>query len=119
MGEQRITAERIVVAVGYRPIVPAIPGLETVPFYTSDTIMRIEEIPASLVVIGGGYIAAELGHVFDAFGSDVTIVQRGPRLLTGEVEQVSARFTELASRRHRVLVDTGVVFVETRDSGWR
>ena len=117
MGEQRITAERIVVAVGSRPIVPAIPGLETVPFYTSDTIMRIEEIPASLVVIGGGYIVAELGHVFDAFGSDVTIVQRGPRLLTGEDEQVSARFTELASRRHRVLVDTGVVSVEARDSG--
>jgi len=45
VGEQRITAERIVVAVGSRPIVPAIPGLETVPFYTSDTIMRIEEIP--------------------------------------------------------------------------
>lgn len=117
VGEQRITAERIVVAVGSRPIVPAIPGLETVPFYTSDTIMRIEEIPASLVVIGGGYIVAELGHVFDAFGSDVTIVQRGPRLLTGEVEQVSARFTELASRRHRVLVDTSVVSIEARGSG--
>lgn len=112
VGDERLTADTFVVAVGSRPVVPDIPGLDTVPFHTSDTIMRIDEVPASTVVIGGGFIAAEFGHVLGAFGSDITIVQRGPRLLMEEDEQVSARFTELASRRHRVLLDAVVTSVE-------
>ncbi len=116
-GGQRLTANRIVVAVGARPVIPEIPGLDTVPFHTTDTIMRIEEIPATLLIIGGGFVAAELGHVFDAFGSDVTIVQRGPRLLTGEDEEVSARFTELAQQRLRVLVDTHIISVKAGGAG--
>ncbi|MFE2581513.1 mycothione reductase [Streptomyces sp. NPDC059378] len=113
---ERITAETFIVAVGARPVVPDIPGLDTVPYHTSDTIMRIDDSPASMAVIGGGFIAAEFSHVFGAFGTDVTIVQRGPRLLMAEDEQVSARFTELASRRHRVLLDAVVTAVE-EDAG--
>ncbi|MET8285307.1 mycothione reductase [Streptomyces sp. NPDC051643] len=116
-GAERITADTFVVAVGSRPVVPDIPGLDTVRYHTSDTIMRIDEVPASMVVIGGGFIAAEFGHVFGAFGSDITIVQRGPRLLMAEDEQVSARFTDLASRRHRVLLDAAVTSVEGREDG--
>ncbi|MGH3830154.1 MAG: mycothione reductase [Pseudonocardiaceae bacterium] len=111
---ERLTAQRIVVAVGARPIVPPIPGLDTVAFHTSDTIMRVDAVPASLIVIGGGVIAAELGHVFGAFGAEVTIVQRGPRLLMAEDEQVSARFTELAQGRFRVLLNTTVTAVAAR-----
>ncbi|MET9588748.1 mycothione reductase [Streptomyces sp. NPDC006539] len=117
VGDEQITADTFVVAVGCRPAVPDIPGLETVPFHTSDTIMRIDEAPISLAVIGGGFIAAEFGHVFDAFGADVTIVQRGPRLLMTEDEQVSARFTELAARRHRVILDAAVTSVKRRGDG--
>lgn len=117
VGSQLLSSDRFVVAVGSRPVVLAIPGLESVPFHTSDTIMRIDEVPESLVIIGGGYIAAELGHVFGAMGARVTIVQRGPRLLMREDEQVSARFTELNSRRHRVLLDTDVASVEARGAG--
>ncbi len=117
VGGDQLTAEQIVVAVGARPVVPAIPGLDTVAFHTSDTIMRVDEVPASLIVIGGGFIAAELGHVFGAFGAAVTLVQRGPRLLMAEDEQVSARFTELAQRRFRVLLDTAVTAVAPRDRG--
>lgn len=117
VGAERLTADRIVVAVGSRPVVPDIPGLDKVAFHTTDTIMRIQELPASLLVIGGGTIAAEMGHVFAAFGSDVTVVQRGPRLLTGEDEEISARFTDLARRRWRVLVDAQVASMETRGGG--
>lgn len=117
VGGEQLTAEQIVVAVGARPIVPPIPGLDTVAFHTSDTIMRVDEVPASLLVIGGGFIAAELGHVFGAFGAEVTIVARGPRLLMAEDEQVSARFTELAKRRFRVLLDTTVTAVCPRSGG--
>ncbi|MGH3840591.1 MAG: mycothione reductase [Pseudonocardiaceae bacterium] len=114
---ERLTAPQIVVAVGARPVVPPIPGLDTVAFHTSDTIMRVAEVPASLIVIGGGFIAAELGHVFGALGAEVTIVARGPRLLMAEDEQVSARFTELAQRRFRVLLDTTVTAVAARAGG--
>jgi mycothione reductase len=112
VGEERISADTFLVAVGSRPVVPDIPGLDDVPFHTSDTIMRIDAVPESLLIIGGGFIAAELGHVFGAFGSEVTIVQRGPRLLMAEDEQVSARFTELATLRHRLLLDSEVVSVQ-------
>ncbi|MFD9006876.1 mycothione reductase [Streptomyces sp. NPDC059582] len=117
VGAERITADTFVVAIGSRPVVPDIPGLDTVPYHTSDTIMRIDEVPPSLVVLGGGFIAAEFSHVFSAFGADVTIVQRGPRLLMAEDEQVSARFTELAALRHRVLLDATTTSVARHGDG--
>jgi mycothione reductase len=115
-GEQ-LTAEHIVVAAGSRPVVPDTPGLDSVPFHTSDTIMRVDEVPDSLVVIGGGFVAAEMGHVFGAFGSAVTIIQRGPRLLMAEDEEISARFTEVAGHRFRLLLDANVLAVERRGAG--
>jgi mycothione reductase len=117
VGGEQITATQIVVATGARPVVPPIPGLEGVRYHTSDTIMRIDAIPTSLIVIGGGFIAAELGHVFGAFGSDVTIVARGPRLLAAEDEQVSARFTEIAQRRFTVLLDSDATAVSRCPEG--
>lgn len=117
VGGERLTATQIVVAAGARPVVPPITGLDDVDYHTSDTIMRIDEAPSSMIVIGGGFIAAELGHVFGAFGADVTIVARGSRLLTAEDEQVSARFTELAGRRFRVLLDTDTTAVTPCEGG--
>jgi mycothione reductase len=117
VADERITADTFAVAVGSRPVVPDIPGLDTVAYHTSDTIMRIDDLPPSMIVIGGGFIAAEFGHVFSAFGTHMTVVQRGPRLLMTEDEQVSARFTELASRRHRVLLDAEVTSVEPCGDG--
>ncbi|MFD7877181.1 mycothione reductase [Streptomyces sp. NPDC059766] len=115
-GEQ-MTADTIVVAVGSRPIVPNTPGLDSVKYHTSDTVMRIDELPASMAVLGGGFIAAEFGHVFSAFGVKVTILQRGPRLLMAEDEQVSARFTELAAQRSRVLLNATVTSVAPHGDG--
>lgn len=117
VGEETLTAARIVVAAGSRPDVPAIPGLDTVAFHTSDTIMRIEQIPRSLTVLGGGFIAAEMSHVFDAFGSAVTIVQRGPRLLMAEDEDVSRTFSALAAERFDVRVDATVASVAPTATG--
>lgn len=114
---ERLSAEQIVVATGSRPVIPPIPGLEGVGYHTSDTIMRVEQVPASLVIVGGGFIAAEMGHVFEAFGARVTIVQRGPRLLMAEDEAVSNRFTELARQRFDVLVDSEAVSAEPTGNG--
>jgi len=117
VGSLLINAETFVIASGSRPEVPPIVGLDDVTFHTSDTIMRIAEVPQSLVVIGGGFIAAELGYVFSAFGSRVTIVQRHPRLLMGEDDEVSQRFTELTARRRRVLVNTVIASIEKLPDG--
>ena len=96
---QRITGDHIVLAAGARPFIPPIPGLDEVPFHTSDTVMRLESLPERMVILGGGYIAAELGHVFDAMGVSVSIVNRSPRLLRAEDEDVSAAFTEIMAQR--------------------
>lgn len=107
IGEE-ITADQVVIATGSRPTLPDVPGLEEVPFHTSDTVMRIDGLPASVLVLGGGFVAAEMAHVFSAFGSRVTVVNRSGRLLRQEDAEVSHRFTEIASRRWDVRLDTTV-----------
>jgi mycothione reductase len=94
-----ITAPRVVLAAGARPFIPDIDGLPAVAYHTSDTIMRLPELPARLGIIGGGYIAAELGHVFAAYGSRVTMFTRSPRLLGAEDGEIGSRFTAVFARR--------------------
>ena len=93
VGDQTITADKIVIAAGARSWIPPIDGLETVGYQTSDTIMRLDEMPKRLAVIGGGYIATELGNVFGLLGSNVTFLLRSDRMLRNEDETISATFT--------------------------
>lgn len=111
VGDETISADRIVLSAGSRPVIPDVPGLAEVDSYTSDTVMRLETLPASMLIVGGGFIAAEMGHIFSSFGTDVTIVQRGPRLLQSEDEQVSATFTELAHERMNLLLNSEIASV--------
>lgn len=93
------SGRHIVLAAGARPRLPDLDGLEHTPFHTSDSIMRIDTLPEHLIILGGGFIAAELGHVFSALGSKVSVVHRGDRMLRHEDPEVSARFTdEFAAR---------------------
>ena len=97
-GEQ-ITADQIVIAVGTRVDVAQIPGLDEVTVHTSDTVMRLDELPARMTIIGGGYVAAEFAHIFSALGTEVTQVNRGKLLLRDHDEEISERFTQLAARQ--------------------
>ena len=102
-----ITADRWVVAAGSRATVPAVPGLELGPrVHTSDTIMKLDELPRSVIIFGGGFIAAEFAHVFDAFGCEVTQVIRGDRLLRRHDDDISWAFTEAARGRWTLLSGT-------------
>ena len=116
---ETITAEQVVVATGSRPTVPDVPGLDDVPFHTSDTVMRIDAVPARTLILGGGFVAAEMAHVLSAFGSSVTIVNRSGRLLRQEDAEVSRRFTEIAQARWDVRLDTRVEKVERHEDGVR
>ena len=90
VGQELITADRIIMASGARPLIPPIEGLEKVGYLTSDTIFDIKEPPETLVIVGGGYIAAEYSHFFSAVGTKVTILQRSTRLLPHEEPEISA-----------------------------
>lgn len=103
----RIRGRHLVLAAGSRPYVPELPGLAEVPHVTSDGIMRLDDLPPRLVILGGGVIAAEMAHVFDGLGSQVTIILRGPLLLGGEDDEVRRAFTAEAATRFDVITDAG------------
>lgn len=109
---QRLSAPQIILAAGSRPAIPAIPGLEQVTYHTSDTIMRLPRQPKSLVIVGGGYIGAEMGHFFGSLGTELTLIHRGERLLPREDEDISQRFTEAYVRRFTTLLKTQVQRVQ-------
>ena len=78
---ETITADQVVIAAGSRPVVPDVEGLDEVGYHTSDTVMRLDELPERLLILGGGFVAAEFAHVFGSFGTRVTIVNRSAALL--------------------------------------
>jgi mycothione reductase len=106
---EEVTADQVVIAAGSHSVVPEVISQSGVPFHTSDTIMRIDELPASMVILGGGFIASEFAHVFGALGVDVRIVNRGSQLLRKEDEEISTAFTALATQQWEVHLDAAVV----------
>ncbi|MUV88550.1 dihydrolipoyl dehydrogenase [Halapricum sp. CBA1109] len=98
----RLRAETVLIAAGTRPAVPDVDGIESVDYLTSTEALQLETPPEHLLIVGGGYIAAELGHFFGTFGSDVTIVGRRPNLLPEADEEVAAAFTDRYADRFTV-----------------
>ncbi len=110
---ETITADRIVLATGSRPSIPDVVTASGVPFHTSDTIMRIDELPERIAILGGGYIATEFAHVFSAFGVATTMLARSAPLLRHLDGEIADRFTEVVRDRWDVRTDTGVVSAES------
>ncbi|MBI4202578.1 MAG: mycothione reductase [Chloroflexi bacterium] len=108
VGAEEVTAPTIVIAAGTRPAVPDIPGLADVSYHTSDTVMRLPEQPRRMVIVGGGYIAAEMAHFFGALGTEVTIVHRSGVMLRSEDEDIAEAFTRAYRHRFNVLLGTQV-----------
>jgi len=92
---QRITAPMIFIDVGARPERLTIKGVESVSVLNSTSIMDLDTVPEHLVIIGSGYVGLEFGQMFRRFGSQVTIIQRNPRLLMSEDEDVSDGIAEI------------------------
>lgn len=93
-----ITTESVVIAAGARPLVPPIPGLDSIDYLTSDSVWSLAELPKRLLVVGGGPIGCELAQAFSHLGSKVTQVDKAPRIMPREDPEVStavaARFAE-------------------------
>lgn len=88
-GRREIEGSVIVIDTGTRPLIPPIEGLESARFLDNKSIMELDHVPESLVILGGGYIGLEFGQMFSRFGSEVTIVERGPRFLPREDRDVA------------------------------
>jgi pyruvate/2-oxoglutarate dehydrogenase complex dihydrolipoamide dehydrogenase (E3) component len=89
VGDDELSADRIYIDVGGRPLIPRMPGIHSVPFLTSVTMMELDLVPEHLLVIGGSYVGLEFAQMLRRFGSRVTVVEMGPRLVRREDEDVS------------------------------
>ena len=108
-----LSADRIVLANGGRPVIPDVVADSGLPFETSDTIMRIDAPPERLVVLGGGYIAAELAHVFASAGSEIVIIEKSDTLLGGPQDgEIRQRYTEIVRERHDLRLGTELETLE-------
>lgn len=90
VGDREVTADRIFLNTGARPVVPAIPGLSELPFLTSESIMELDVLPGHLIVLGGSYIGLEFAQMYRRFGSAVTVIERADRLIPREDPETSA-----------------------------
>lgn len=117
-GTEQYTAERIFINAGSRPFIPDIPGLNTVPYLTSGTLLETEHIPGHLIIAGGSYIALEMGQLYRRLGSHVTIIERSPFLLSHEDQDVADCVKNfLQDEGIKVLTNTRIEQVEKRSSG--
>jgi pyruvate/2-oxoglutarate dehydrogenase complex dihydrolipoamide dehydrogenase (E3) component len=89
VGDGRIRAERIFINVGARAAVPLLEGIDKVPYLTNSSILALDSAPPHLIIVGGSYIGLEFGQMFRRFGSEVTIIEKGPRLIDREDHDVA------------------------------
>jgi pyruvate/2-oxoglutarate dehydrogenase complex dihydrolipoamide dehydrogenase (E3) component len=95
VGEQRIAAERIFINVGGRALVPNLPGIDRVAALTNTSILQLDTLPEHLVVVGGSYVGLEFAQMYRRFGAAVTVVERSPRLIPHEDEDISAAIKQI------------------------
>ena len=120
VGERhRITGEQVVIATGSRATVPMAIAASGVPFETSDTVMRMDDLPHSMAIVGGGVIGAEFAHVFSALGVSVTQIQRGDRLLHRLDSEVGTLFTQQAQQQWDLRLNTEVTAASRTETGVR
>ncbi len=112
---QEIKGKTIFIVSGARPLIPPIKGIESIEYLTNESALRLVEQPESMVIVGGGYVAAEFAHFFEAMGTRVTIVQRNERLVPEEEPEICDLLKAALSRRMRVL--TGTEAEEVQQTG--
>jgi len=101
VGQGEISAENIFLVSGSRPFIPPIDGIDNVDYLTSDNVWDLNVLPESMVIVGGGFIACEMGHFFSTMGTEVTLLSRSPRLLKQTEPEISdILITNLRQRMH-------------------
>jgi len=116
VGDEQIEADKVFIVGGTRPSIPPLPGLDSTPYLDSTKALRLGKLPEHMVVIGGGYIAAELAHFYGALGTKITILVRGERMLDNEDEEIANWFTKEFSKKYEILFKTEVEAVSYQDN---
>ncbi|WP_436373918.1 dihydrolipoyl dehydrogenase [Cytobacillus sp. BC1816] len=114
--EKVLKSEKVILATGSTPAVPKIPGLEAVQFETSDTIFDLEEIPESVIIIGGGVIGVEFATIFASLKSDVTIIEAASQIVPSEDSEAS-KFLTKSLKKKGIKIHTGVSVQGVNESG--
>jgi pyruvate/2-oxoglutarate dehydrogenase complex dihydrolipoamide dehydrogenase (E3) component len=110
-----LTADRIFLNVGARATIPPIPGLDSVPYLTNTSMIDIDFLPSHLIILGGSYVGLEFAQMYRRFGSEVTVIELGPRLISHEDDDVSQAIADfLKDEGVDVRVDSKVIGVEKR-----
>jgi pyruvate/2-oxoglutarate dehydrogenase complex dihydrolipoamide dehydrogenase (E3) component len=118
VGDDRIEAPHIFLNVGARPVVPDMPGVDSVPFLTSTTILDLEAVPSHLVVVGGGYVGLEFAQMFRRFGAEVTVIDKNPRLAAHEDVDASSVIHEVfAAEGIQIRTNANCIHLEQSETG--
>jgi len=98
VGTERLTAEKIFINVGGRAVTPDMPGLDQIQYLNNSSMMGVDFLPKHLIVVGGSYVGLEFAQMFRRFGSEVTVLEMGPRLVHREDEDISAAIRDILVR---------------------
>jgi dihydrolipoamide dehydrogenase len=115
VGGDTLRADNIFIVSGSRPLIPPVKGLDKIDYLTNDNVWNLEERPDSLIIIGGGLIAVEMGHFFSAMGTNVKIISRSPRLLKFDEPEISYTLMESMGKRMKIIINTE--FIEADKKG--
>lgn len=115
VGDEEIYSKQILLCLGSRPYIPPIKNLEETEYITSKELLQLQELPQSVVIIGGGYIAAEYGHFLSAMGAEVTIIGRNKQFLKEQEPEISKKALEDLQKHMYVLTDHEVIETSIRD----
>ena len=117
VGDDLLEGKQIFLNVGARALIPPMQGVDSVPFLTNTSLLDLEELPRHLVVVGGGYVGLEFAQMFRRFGSEVTVVEKRPRLAAHEDEDVSAVIADVfASEGIGVRLNANCIHLENQGS---
>ena len=114
-GNEKIRGDKIFIASGARPAIPSIKGLDTVPYLTNETVIELHHKPASMIIIGGGYVGLEYAHFFSTIGTKVAVVDNRARLLPFEEPEISDLLRDEMSKR--LEIHLGAEVREVRKAG--
>ena len=118
VNDEILEADKIFINVGGRPLVPDWPALQQIPYFTNSSIMQVDFLPSHLIIIGGSYIGLEFAQMYRRFGSRVTVVEQGPRLIAREDEDISAAVQDILTREGIELrLNAKCIGVEKRGDG--
>jgi pyruvate/2-oxoglutarate dehydrogenase complex dihydrolipoamide dehydrogenase (E3) component len=118
VGNEVLTADKIFINVGARANIPPMPGVDQISYLTNSSLLELDSLPPHLVIIGGSYIGLEFGQMFRRFGSKVTVVEMGPRLLQREDEDTSAAILDIMQREEiEVRLNAKCIGLSKREDG--